>query len=73
MVSGVCVLPTCGASFGVGAGKFGNKRSKSARNGVHFVIKRSAMPARLYRAVAPCTAVKLSSDKKESMRGNWDE
>jgi hypothetical protein len=69
----MCVLPTCGASFGVGTGKFGNKRSKSAHNSVHFVIKRSATPARLYRAVAPCAAVKLSSDKKESMRGNWDE
>jgi hypothetical protein len=69
----VCVLPTCGASFDVGTGKSGNKRSKSARNGVHFVIKRSATPARLYRAVALCTAIKLNSDKKESMRGIWDE
>jgi len=69
----MCALQASGASFGEKTGNSGNKRSKAAHKAVHFVIKRSATPARLYRAVAPWSATKLNSDKKESMRGNWDE
>jgi hypothetical protein len=48
-------------------------RPKVAHNAMHFVIKRSATATRLYRAVAPKAALGLGSNKKESMRGNWDE
>jgi hypothetical protein len=48
-------------------------RPKVAHNAMHFVTKRSATATRLYRAVAPKPALGLGSNKKESMRGNWDE